>query len=73
MIPLKSVTSSNLESVGHDPVSNTLAVKFKGRDEVHHFANVPADLVAEMHAAESIGGFFAKRIRGQYEHTKLDA
>lgn len=72
MIELKPVKSSNLAAVGHDPVAQILAVKFTGSDKVHHYKDVPADIVAAMDEAPSIGSFFARNVRDKFPHEVID-
>lgn len=72
MIELKPVKSSNLASVGFDPATNILAVKFNGSDQVHHYHEVHPDVVAAMDEAPSVGSFFAKNIRDKYHHEVVD-
>lgn len=60
------VKSSNLAAVGYDPSTQTLEVEFSS-GKVYSYAGVPADVAAAMTEAESVGSYFAKNIRGQYE------
>jgi len=61
-IPLSPVTSSQIESVGYDAESQTLAVKFK-HSGTYHYPNFPAEKHAEFLAAESIGKYFQINIK----------
>lgn len=72
MIELKPVTSSNLAATGYDPVAHVLAVKFNGSDKVHHYRDVPAEVVAAMDEAPSVGSFFAKNVRDKFHHDVID-
>lgn len=64
------VKSSNLAAVGYDPSTETLEVEFSS-GKVYGYAGVPADVAAAMTEAESVGSFFAKNVRGQYESQSL--
>lgn len=57
------VTSSQLVSVGYDAATETLEIKFKN-GHVYQYQNVPAKMHAELMAAESIGSYFIKHIKG---------
>lgn len=56
------VQSSQIESLGHDPVGNTLEIEFKNGD-VYRYANFHADSFEELKSAPSIGSYFIKRIK----------
>jgi hypothetical protein len=56
------VTSSVIESIGYDDVTNVLEVEFRtGR--VYQYLNVPPALHRDLMKAESIGEFFNHTIR----------
>ena len=61
-IPLQDVKSSQIHSIGHDPETNTLAIRFYrgyGREQrpgsLYHYANVDAAAFAAFRDAESLG------------------
>jgi hypothetical protein len=65
-ITLDSVDSSQIEAIGHDPATNTLAIQFKGKTgpgSVYHYANFTAELFAELKNAESIDSHFYKTVK----------
>lgn len=76
MIP---VTSSQIHSIGHDPETNTLQIRFPDRTNGHpgnlyQYANVDAKLFDLFRNAESIGSFFIQRIKRnthQYPFTRI--
>jgi len=72
MIELKPVKSSNIAATGYDAASQTLAVKFNGSEKVHHYLHVPADTIAAMDEAPSVGSFFAKNVRDKFHHEVVD-
>jgi hypothetical protein len=59
MSPIKS---SQIEAVGYDAASKTLAVKFV-RGTTYSYRDVPAETYTQMMAAESIGKFFGQNIK----------
>lgn len=61
------VQSSNIDSVDHD--GKTLTVRFKS-GTVYSYHSVPEPVFRKMMSADSIGGYFARHIRGSYEGTK---
>ncbi len=65
-IPREPVASSNIDSTGYDPASETLAVQFR-RGHVYHHSGVPPDLVERFAAAESKGRFYSEHIRGKFK------
>ena len=67
-IPLAPRKSTNIKATGYDAATKTLAVQFVN-GVVWHYADVPAALAEELHAAPSIGSFFGKKIRGEFEST----
>ena len=66
---MKKVESSNIEAIGHD--HRGLVVRFKGGG-VYRYPEADAAVHDEMLKAESIGGFFRDRVRGKFNHQKVD-
>jgi len=71
MQDMTEVTSSVIAAYGYNPTTKTLAVQFK-RGIVYLYEDVPADVVAEFSAADSIGKAYTDLIRGQYKHEVED-
>jgi hypothetical protein len=66
VIAMDAVESSQIAAIGHDPVTNTLAIRFpskSGSGSVYHYANFDADQFAEFKKAKSIGAHFGKFIK----------
>ena len=63
------VSSSSLDSVGFDPATNELEVEFRAGG-VYRYA-VPRRIHQELMAADSLGAFFARRIRHAYPGWKV--
>jgi hypothetical protein len=61
-ITMKEVKSSQIEAIGYDDATSTLAIRFKG-GSVYNYSNVPASVFEELSAAESVGSFFGKHIK----------
>ena len=71
-IPLQPVESSQIEAIGHDADTNTLAVKFRrGNRATYHYSNFPPEEFEAFKAASSKGVFFEANVRGKYEYQKI--
>lgn len=69
-ISMTPVESSQIHSIGHDSVTNTLAIRFKSKGEpssLYHYSNVTADDFASFLGAESVGSHFYKHIKPDTE------
>lgn len=80
-IALARVESSQIHSIGHDPETNTLAIRFlakRGGNEpgsLYHYANFTAEDFKAFSDAESIGSHFGKHIKvydKKYPYKKID-
>lgn len=76
MIP---VESSQIHSIGHDPATNTLAIRFKNwkgdSTSLYHYENFTAESFAAFRNAESLGRHFGRFIKTQpvaYPYRKID-
>ncbi|KZX11337.1 hypothetical protein MBORA_15820 [Methanobrevibacter oralis] len=65
------VSSSNLESVGYDPSTETLRIKFL-KSGLYEYYNVPQDVYDGLMAASSKGKYFHNNIKDKYPYTKLE-
>ncbi|MBO4119879.1 KTSC domain-containing protein [Cupriavidus gilardii] len=79
-IAMDAVDSSQIHSIGHDPASSTLAIRFKSKDgaptSLYHYRNVSADDFAAFRDAESIGSHFYKHIKpfaDKYPYVKVES
>lgn len=61
-VPIKS---SNLKTVGYDPVKRTLEVEFHS-GAVHHFHDVPPEHHVGLLGALSPGSYFHAHIKGRF-------
>lgn len=78
-IELQPVESSQIDAVGHDPETNTLAVRFRAGagsiGRTYHYGGVDAALFEQLRKAKSIGSFFHKTIKpnvSAYPYVKID-
>ena len=70
-IDLVPVISSNVHSVGHDPASDELHVRFKDRDGapsrwLYVYAGVKAEAHSALVTADSVGGHLHEHISGKH-------
>lgn len=79
-ITLINVESSQIHSIGHDPATKTLAIRFKNykgeATSLYHYSNVTAEEFAAFRNAESIGSHFGKHIKPydkKYPYVKVEA
>ena len=66
----KSVTSSNLVSVGYDAESKALQIEFDG-GAVYDYEDVPAEVHEELMSASSHGKYFDRRIKHSYAYSRV--
>ncbi|KVP76891.1 hypothetical protein WJ94_15880 [Burkholderia ubonensis] len=79
-IAVQPVESSQIHAIGHDPATNTLAIRFKNRTtgaptSLYHYANFTAEDFEAFRDAESIGSHFGKHIKPydkKYPYTRID-
>jgi hypothetical protein len=71
-ITMKPVKSSQIESIGYDPASKILAIRFNGGRKLYHYAGVSQEDYDKFQSAESVGKHFGAHIRGKFPHTLQD-
>ena len=64
------VQSSNIRSIGHDPLTNTLEVEFVNGG-VYQYDGVPAEKHSALVGAESIGRHLHQHIKQNHAARKL--
>lgn len=69
-ITMESVVSSNVESIGYDAASMTLAIKFKS-GALYHYYNVPATTYTQMKTCESIGSYVSRNVRTAFDSEQI--
>lgn len=62
-IPLIPVQSGQVQAIGYDANTKTLAVTFTRGTAIYHYPNVEPELHAKFVASESIGTFFGAHIK----------
>ena len=80
-ITMQEVESSQIHSIGHDPNTNTLAIRFRDRKtnlptSLYHYSNFTADDFKAFSDAESKGSHHGKHIKPydqKYPYTKVEA
>lgn len=76
-ITMDSVESSQINCIGYDAESQTLAIQFKsGTRATYHYANVTPEDFAAFKGAESVGSHFYKHIKPfpeKYPFTRMPA
>ena len=77
-IPMEPVVSSQIAEIGHDPETNTMAVRFPpkgGRPgALYHYDNVDAETFKSFRTADSIGSHFYRHIKphaDRYPYKKI--
>ena len=66
----KSVTSSNIKSIGYDENTKTLEIDFK-RGGLYQYSDVPMNVYIALINATSHGKYFQKFVRDKYATTKV--
>jgi hypothetical protein len=69
-IELTEVSSSNIESIGYDPSSNTMRIKFKDGG-AYDYRDVSQSTYDALRTSPSIGQYFHRNIKGSYKFTKV--
>lgn len=70
-IEMENVESSNLEQIGYDDETETLAIVFHS-GSLYHFHGVPRSTFEGLRAAPSVGKFFNAEVRGFYDYNRQD-
>ena len=66
----QAVSSSNLSSVGYDPVTQTLEIEFHG-GRVYQYSGVPESVHRGLMGAASQGSYFHEYVRGKYPYRQV--
>lgn len=71
-IAMSAVKSSQVAEIGHDPATNTLAVRFS-RGGLYHYPGISAEQFTALQQAESIGAHLGKHIKTPgHKFVKID-
>jgi hypothetical protein len=66
----ESVQSSNLKSVGYDPLSHILEIEFHSGG-LYQYSVVPESVHRELMMAGSKGSYFDRNIKNRFPYHKL--
>jgi hypothetical protein len=72
---MQPVESSNIEAMGHDPLTSEMDVKFKSSALPYRYANVSEEVYQRIITAPSVGSAFIELVRNHpelYPFTKLE-
>jgi len=69
-VTMQDVESTSIKQVGYDEATQVLTVVFVTTGETYEYYDVPADVFAQLMAAESKGKFFFENIRDKYRSEK---
>ncbi|NOH03142.1 MAG: KTSC domain-containing protein [Chloroflexi bacterium] len=66
----QTVQSSDLRSVGYDPVNSILEIEFNSGG-VYQYFNVPASVYQALMRASSHGRYFHANIKDRYRYSRI--
>jgi len=66
------VKSSNLKAIGYDKATLTLRLQFKSSNHFFNYKGVSSELFLEFMESNSKGRFFFTKIKGKFEHEKIE-
>ena len=68
----QAVTSSQIKSVGYDEAEKTLEIEFTNNGAVYQYYDVPKKIFDALMEADSVGGFFDRKIKqGTYAYKRV--
>ncbi len=70
-IEMIDVVSSNVASIGHNGLTNELRVRFKS-GQMYSYSGVPVHVFLDLLNADSVGGYLAKEIKGNYPYRMIN-
>ncbi len=65
------VASTSLASIGYDAPTRTLEVEFQS-GAVYHYHGVPYAVAKGLAMAQSVGGYFVRRVRPVYAYERVE-
>ncbi len=69
---MRPVVSSNVDSVGYDPATGSMEIRFRNGGHYRSAGKIPAHLHAGLMAAESKGKFWHAHLKGKFEFEKVE-
>lgn len=70
MVQMKQVTSSHVQSIGHDAGAQELHVEYKNGARFV-YKDVPADKAQQVINSHSIGKALNSLVKGQHDHEQI--
>jgi hypothetical protein len=67
---IKEVVSSTISQIQYNEETSEMIIQFKNGGS-YSYEGVPQNLFESFHSAESVGSFFHKNIRGEYNSTRI--
>jgi len=64
------VVSSNVRSIGHNPLTQVLEVEFLDRS-IYIYSGVPSSVYSGLMAAASKGSYLSQKVEGTYPYRKI--
>lgn len=68
---MEPVNSTNVHSIGYDPASETLRIKYHS-GHTGDYANVPQNKHDELMAADSKGQFLNEHVKPHHAHSRVE-
>jgi uncharacterized protein len=66
----RRVDSSNIESIGYDPQSQTLEIEFQN-GHIYQYFDVPEPVYQNLMAAGSHGKYFSDNVKGYFRYARM--
>ncbi|MFA6246862.1 MAG: KTSC domain-containing protein [Mucilaginibacter sp.] len=67
----RAINSSALQSIGYDAEKHILELEFKENGDVWQYFNFKPAAYKKFVNSQSLGTFFATRIKGKYDEEKM--
>jgi hypothetical protein len=64
------VSSSNVKSIGYDPLNRILEVEFLN-GSIYHYLGVPSSTNASLMKAVSKGSYLSRHVKGVYSYRRV--
>lgn len=68
---MQNVESSNVESVGYDPDTQEMHVRYRN-GQLYKYEGVPEEVHQTVIGSDSIGTELHRSVKGTYPHTRLE-
>jgi len=64
------VSSSNVRSIGYEPLTRILEVEFLNQS-IYHYLGVPSQIYSDLMKAGSKGSYLSHRVKGVYSYKRV--